>query len=163
MLGWGAGALLLIGVVALAVRGPGQTTEDRSLVALAEQTSGGPVRVLTGPAHTVYHSGLPLPSVAAPREDGRPTLIWFSATTCTFCERMEPFVYATVSRFAERVVFVEKSVTHDRAASSRYGIRGTPTFVLVDAAGDELRRFFFQTSESAFADSILTALSFAGS
>lgn len=53
MLGWGAGALLLIGVVALAVRGPGQTTEDRSLVALAEQTSGGPVRVLTGPPHTV--------------------------------------------------------------------------------------------------------------
>lgn len=163
ILGWGVGGLLLLGVAAVLIRGPGQSIEDPALVALAEEASGGPVQVLTGPAHTVYHSALPLPSASAPREDGRPTLIWFSATTCTFCARMDPFVYSTVSRFAERLVFVEKSITHDRGAASRYGIRGTPFFVLVDAAGNEIRRFSFQSTASAFADSILTVLSFAES
>lgn len=164
VLGWGLGGLLLLGVAALLIRGPGGgTVEDPVLLALAEEASGGPVQVLTGPAHTVYHSALPLPSAATPREDGRPTLIWFSATTCTFCERMDPFAYTTVGRFTDRMVFVEKSVTRDRGAASRYGIRGTPTFVLVDAAGAEIGRFFFQSNGTAFADSILTALRLAES
>ena len=164
ILGWGIGGLLLIGVAALLIRGPGgQTVEDPVLLALAEEASGGPVQVMTGPAHTVYHSTLPLPSVAAPREDGRPTLIWFSNTTCTFCERMDPFVYSTIDRFTDRVVFVEKSIARDRNSASRYGIRGTPTFVLVDTVGDEIGRFFFQSTGTAFADNILTVLGRAGS
>jgi len=164
MVGWGIGGLLLVGVAALLILGPdGQTVEDPVLRALAEETSGGPVQVMTGPAHTVYHSELSLPSVAAPRQDGKPTLIWFSNTTCTFCERMDPFVFTAAARFTDRVVFVEKSVARDRGTASRYGIRGTPTFVLVDIVGDEIGRFFFQSTGTAFADSLLTALQRAGS
>ncbi|MEE8336668.1 MAG: thioredoxin fold domain-containing protein [Dehalococcoidia bacterium] len=159
MLGWGLGGALLIALAVLLIRGPGgQSTEDLTILALAEEASGGPVRVLTGPAHTVYHSTLPLPSAEMPREDGRPTLIWFSATTCLFCERMDPFVYTTISGFTDRLAFVEKSLPNDRGAASRYGIRGTPTFVLVDTTGNEIGRFFFQSSGTAFSDSILTAL-----
>ncbi len=129
-----------------------------ALVALAEESSSGPVRVLTGSAHTVYHSTLPVPPQATPRGDGRPTLVWFSGTWCTFCERMEPFAHGTASQFRERLVFVEKSVDHDRAAASRYGVRGTPTFVLVDAVGEEIARFHYQSNAVAFADAILSAL-----
>ncbi|MEE8422386.1 MAG: thioredoxin domain-containing protein [Dehalococcoidia bacterium] len=156
--GWGATALVLAGVALLIIRGPGQSTANPTLVALAEESSGGPVRVLTGTAHTVYHSTLPVPSQATPRSDGRPTLIWFSGTWCTFCERMEPFAHNTASQFTDRLAFVEKSVDHDRTAASRYGVRGTPTFVLVDAVGNEITRFHYQSSAAAFADIILSAL-----
>jgi thiol-disulfide isomerase/thioredoxin len=157
-LGWGAMAFVLGGIAFVIIRGPGQSTENPALAALAEESSGGPVRVLTGSAHTVYHSTLPVPSRAAPRADGKTTLIWFSGTWCEFCERMEPFAHNTASRFRDRLVFAEKSVDHDRTAASLYTVRGTPTFVLVDPVGDEITRFHYQTSASAFADIILSAL-----
>jgi hypothetical protein len=37
------------------------------------------VQILEG-THTVRHSTAPLPSADNPREDGKPTLVWFSAT-----------------------------------------------------------------------------------
>lgn len=157
-LGWGATALLLGAIAFLIIRGPGQSTTNPTLIALAEEASDGPVRVITGSAHTVYHSTLPVPSQATPRSDGKPTLIWFSGTWCTFCERMDPFVYETASRFTDQMIFVEKSVDHDRPAASRYGVRGTPTFVLVDAVGNEIARFHYQSSAASFADIILSAL-----
>jgi thiol-disulfide isomerase/thioredoxin len=157
-LGWGAAALVLGGIAFVIIRGPGQSAENPALMALAEESSGGPVRVLTGSAHTVYHSTLPVPSRAAPRTDGKPTLIWFSGTWCEFCERMEPFAHSTANQFTDRMVFAEKSVDHDRTAASLYAVRGTPTFVLVDPAGDEITRFHYQTSASGFADIILSAL-----
>ena len=48
---------------------------------LARELSGADVEIRRGPQHTVYHSLGTLPSASAPRADGRPTLIWFSAPT----------------------------------------------------------------------------------
>ena len=155
--------LVVAGIAALVIIGPGQSTEDPALTALAQEVSGGQVRVITGSAHTVYHSTVPLPTATAPRPDGKPTLVWFSGTWCTFCERMDPFVLATVGRFTDRLVFVEKSVDHDRSAASRYGIRGTPTFVLVDAEGHEVARFHYQLSSANFAQVIEASLARMGS
>ena len=157
-LGWAALAAVVIGVAALLIRGPGQSDEDPAIAELARQNAGGPIEVLRGSAHTVYHSNRPLPSAAVPRADGRPTLVWFSGTWCEFCERMDPFVHSTASRFSERIAFVEKSVDHDRSAASSYGVRGTPTFVLIDASGNEVARFHYQSNEAAFAQVIESAL-----
>ncbi len=109
----------------------------------------------------MYHSVAPLPSDGAPRSDGKPTLVWFSGTWCEFCERMEPFAHQAASGFTDRLVFVEKSVD-DRSAAARYGVRGTPTFVLVDASGEEIARFGFQPTSAAFAQAIETALAQTG-
>jgi thiol-disulfide isomerase/thioredoxin len=106
----------------------------------------------------VYHSAAPLPSASAPRADGKPTLVWFSGTWCEYCEQMDSFAHETANGFAARMVFVEKSVDDDRSAASRYGIRGTPTFVLIDARGKELGRFGFQSSSAAFAQTIEAVL-----
>lgn len=163
---WAIGAAVATGVLAvvvLAVQAAGrQTVEDPAITALARENAGTDVRVLTGTHHTVYHSAAPLPSTAAPRADGRPTLVWFSGTWCEFCERMEAFAHETASTFADRLAFVEKSVDDDRAAAGRYGVRGTPTFVLIDAGGKEIARFGFQATESAFAQAIEAALARAG-
>ncbi|MGE0600589.1 MAG: thioredoxin family protein [Dehalococcoidia bacterium] len=156
----GAAAVAALGVVVvLAIQAAGrESTEDPTITALARENAGGEVRVLTGTHHTVYHSVAPLPSDGVPRADGKPTLVWFSGTWCEFCERMEPFAHQAASDFADRLVFVEKSVDDDRSAAARYGVRGTPTFVLIDASGQEIARFGFQPTLPAFAQAIETAL-----
>lgn len=116
------------------------------------------VQVLTGGIHTVYHSQAPLPTADAPREDGRPTLVWFSGTWCDICHRMEPYANTTFQQFEGRIAFVEKSVDHDRASASRYGVRGTPTFVLLDAQGRDVARFFYQPDADRLAQAVTRAL-----
>lgn len=163
--GWGAlaaiGGLIAFALLAGA-GGGGSAAADAETVALAEEASGGEVQVYTGSAHTVYHSTAPLASSAAPRGDGKPTLVWFSGTWCHFCEQMEGFALDTAEGFGERMAFVEKSVDHDRSAVARYGVRGTPTFVLIDAAGNEVARFHYQSSQQDFAAAIEAALGQAG-
>jgi len=163
--GWGAlaaiGGLLAFALLAGA-GGGGSAAADPETVALAREASGGEVQVYTGSAHTVYHSTAPLASSVAPRSDGKPTLVWFSGTWCHFCEQMEGFALDTAEGFGERMAFVEKSVDHDRSAASRYGVRGTPTFVLIDAAGNEVVRFHYQSSQQDFAAAIEAALGQAG-
>jgi thiol-disulfide isomerase/thioredoxin len=124
----------------------------------AANAAGQPIETHTGTRHTVYHASTPLPTAESPRADGRPTLVWFSGTWCEFCEQMDPFAHATASTFQDRLVFVEKSIDHDRQARGRYGIVGTPTFVLIDAAGNELGRFGFQRDRASFTAAIEQSL-----
>ena len=86
------------------------------------------------------------------------SLVWFSGTWCHICERMAPFAHQTASGYTDRLVFVEKSVDHDRPASGRYGVRGTPTFIMLDAAGTEVTRFHGAGDAASFAAAIEQAL-----
>ncbi len=161
--GWGAagiGLVLLLGAVFFTAGEP--LPSDPVTASLASANAGTDITVYRGRAHTVYHSSAPLPTSEAPRADGQPTLVWFSATWCTVCERMEPFAHETASAVRGEVSFVEKSVDHDRSAASRYGVRGTPTFILIDAAGRELSRFHAQLDAASFAAAIESAISQAG-
>jgi thioredoxin-related protein len=67
---------------------------------------------------------------------------------------MESFVHETASGLIDRVSFVEKSVDYDRSVASRYGVRGTPTLILIDAADRELSRFYVQLDSASFAAAI---------
>lgn len=139
------------------------TTPTASIApSAAVEAKSGQVRVLTGGPHTVHHSEAALPTAEAPQSDGKPTLIWFSATWCTTCASMEAWATDVGNEFAGRAAFVEKSVDHDRAAVSRYGVRGTPTFVVIDASGREVTRFFAPGSTAAFRTAIEQALGKAG-
>ncbi len=154
----GVVAIALVAFLFVSTRGS-SAPSDPSLIALASaNAAGAEIKVLTGSKHTVYQSTTPLPTSAAPRADGRPTLVWFSGTFCEFCEQMEPYAHPTAARFTDRLVFAEKSVDDDRGAATRYGVRGTPTFVLIDAKGREISRFGFQGNEQSFAAAIESAL-----
>lgn len=152
LLPWAAGLAAAIAIVAFVYFGSGSSTEaDPAVAALAQENAGGAaVRVLTGSHHTVYHSTERLPTSSSPRADGKATLVWFSGTWCEYCEQMEPYAHRTASEFTDAFVFVEKSVDDDRDAAGRFGVRGTPTFVLIDASGRELTRFGFRRSEEDF-------------
>ena len=159
-------------VIAIAVIGIGyylvsvansSTAEDPEVTALASANAGGaPIEVFTGSNHTVYHSPLPLPSEQQPEPQGLPTLVWFSAVTCEFCEQMDPFAHDVASQFQGRMHFVEKSIRQDRTSTGRYGVRGTPTFVLLDAQGRELDRFNFLRDSTSFASRIESGLQLGG-
>ncbi len=131
------------------LRGGGSAAVAPALAAEAQANSGGPVRVLNG-VHTVFHSELPLPSAAAPRSDGRYTVVWFSGTWCEFCAQMQSYANDSAAKFRDRLVFMEKSVDDDASDASRFHVRGTPTFVVLDAHGNEVSRFGFQTTAAAF-------------
>ncbi len=146
LLGWSVGALVIAGPVALVIIGPPESTADAAIETLAAEASGGSIQVLTGSAHTVYHSTRPLPSAESPGPPDQPTLIWFSGTRCEFCERL---------------TFVEKSIDHDRPVAARYAVSGTPTFVLVDAVGIEIVRFHYLGNPSSFAATVSAALDLA--
>lgn len=75
---------------------------------------------------------------------------------------MDPFAYSVATDFADRLVFVEKSVDHDRSAASRYGVRGTPTFVLIDASGSRVSQFNFQMPAESFTAAIEQGLQAGG-
>ena len=160
LLAWGGGGVLLLAVMALVLRSGGVDVPDEVPAAVmmqAEQNAGTSIEVYGG-VHTVLHSPDPLPTEAAPSEDSRPTLVWFSGTWCHFCELMEGFAHSAAGQFPDRMRFVEKSVDHDGAAARRYGVRGTPTFVLIDERGRELARFSYQPDAARFTQQIEAAL-----
>ena len=130
---------------------------DPAIAALARSNAGGDVQVFTGAKHTVYQSVSALPSASSPRADGKPTLIWFTTSNCGDCGRMDSFAHQTAAGFAARMAFVEKAVDRDVSAS-RFGVIATPTFVLIDARGEEIGRFGFQDSADKFAAMIGQAL-----
>ena len=156
--GGGAAAVIAVAIVYLALAGGTSAPASGETAALARANSGSEIRILKGSHHTVYHSTASLPTRSLPQAEGRPTLVWFSGTWCEFCERMEPWAHETAAHFSDRIVFVEKSVDHDRDAAARYGIRGTPTFVLIDAAGKAIAQFAYQPSAAAFQAAIDRAL-----
>ena len=126
------------------------TKEDPAVAALARANAGGDVQVFTGSKHTVYQSAAPLPSAASPRADGEPTLVWFTTSNCGDCGRMDSFAHQTAKEFSGRMAFVEKAADRDVSAA-HYGVSATPTFVLIDARGEEIARFGFQGTKGQFA------------
>ena len=152
--------LALGGALFAYVQFRGHSSIDATVVQLAQANSGGAVEAHTGPNHTVYHSAAPLPTASTPRADGRPTLVWFSATTCEYCERMEPFANSVAHTFVDRLAFVEKGIdTGGSSDAAHFAVRGTPTFVLLDARGRAVAQFGFQATPESFAASIERALS----
>jgi len=67
---------------------------------------------------------------------GKPTVVEFSATWCSICVRMAPVVEKMRSKYGDRVNFVVLNFDKERALAKKYGVRGTPTFVLLNSKGE---------------------------
>ncbi len=82
----------------------------------------------------------------------RPRLVEFVSPACSVCRQMIPTV-ALVERDCggRNVDVIKVDVSHqgNRELARRYGVRGVPTFLFIDAAGKELaRQVGYQTLQS---------------
>ena len=65
-------------------------------------------------------------------------ILKFQATWCGPCKAMTMVVAGAGDKL--KVPVQEIDIEQDEAVAIRYGIRGVPTMVLLDAAGNELKR-----------------------
>ena len=157
---WGMVVALLIPTLGFALwvlaQAGGQTKIDPATYVLAQKNADSEITAITGTAHTVYHSNKPLPDAKAPRADGKLTLVWFTNASCKECES-ELFVHQVMADYRSAVVFVEKAADRD-AADDRLGVKTVPTFVWIDAEGNEVGTFGAVATESEFRSKIATFL-----
>ncbi|MBI3115576.1 MAG: thioredoxin family protein [Candidatus Kerfeldbacteria bacterium] len=129
--------LLVWGLAALGGRGSGPATTGSNHA--AGQNSGAAIYLKPSPAVTA--------SLSNP---GKKTVLWFSATWCTICKSMSPYVQNVVERHADQVVITERDVDREPALARQYAVRGTPTFVLLDESGQTMTTRVGHLSESQF-------------
>ncbi|WP_437779504.1 cytochrome c biogenesis protein/redoxin [Sorangium sp. So ce1097] len=75
--------------------------------------------------------------------EGKPRLIEFESAHCAVCERMAPLVKeleARCAKEADTVVRIRVDEPRGQALAARYGVRFVPTFLSVDADGQEVER-----------------------
>ncbi|WNG58508.1 cytochrome c biogenesis protein/thioredoxin [Archangium gephyra] len=73
----------------------------------------------------------------------RPTMVEFVSRSCPVCQRMAPVVALAEQHCAGEgvdVLRLDVGTAEGRQAAARHGIRGVPTFLFLDAAGQEVAR-----------------------
>ncbi|WP_437975476.1 cytochrome c biogenesis protein/redoxin [Sorangium sp. So ce295] len=96
----------------------------------------GPAGACAAPEGAVAQGDVALP-------EGMPRLIEFESAHCAVCERMAPLVKELEARCAREdgtVLRIQVDDPRGRALAARYGVRFVPTFLSVDAAGQEVER-----------------------
>ncbi|MFH1144808.1 MAG: cytochrome c biogenesis protein CcdA [Candidatus Eisenbacteria bacterium] len=119
--------------------------------------TGAPGLVRNGgmPATTSRVAGSSIPwrvndeaALGEARSGGRPVIQDFYADWCAACVELDektwidPAVVAEASRFVPIKMDFTRKDEFSRAGTERYAIRGMPTVILYDSAGNEARRFF---------------------
>jgi len=69
---------------------------------------------------------------------GQPALVFFHADWCHVCEQVRPDVVQLGEQFEGQVEIIRLNVDHpqNREALARYGVRATPTFVILGTQGE---------------------------
>ncbi|WP_437676942.1 cytochrome c biogenesis protein/redoxin [Sorangium sp. So ce131] len=130
------GALLVVFGVAFATGRLDAFSPPAAPVAESAPCDGGPAGACAAPEGAVEHGDVALP-------EGMPRLIEFESAHCAVCERMAPLVKELEARCAREAGTVLRIPVDDprgQALAARYGVRFVPTFLTVDAAGQEVER-----------------------
>lgn len=87
---------------------------------------------------------------------GKPRLVEFVSSNCTVCARMAPVVENVAKKCAtgDSLLRVAVDDADGQALASRYGVRVVPTFVSVDAVGNEVDRMIGEQSPERIAQAV---------
>ncbi|GMV43508.1 MAG: hypothetical protein AMXMBFR64_52240 [Myxococcales bacterium] len=89
----------------------------------------------------------------------RPAVLELHSSNCPICKRMQPLVDRIEERCDGGIDFVKKDVSlaENRALVSQHRVVGVPTYVFLDARGDEVARLVGQQTESALLQAVSVA------
>ena len=72
-------------------------------------------------------------------QQGLPTVIDFYATWCGPCKAISPFFEKLKGEYSDKVNFVSIDVDQDTETAMKYSVSAMPTFVFLDADGNEIK------------------------
>lgn len=72
--------------------------------------------------------------------DSLPTVIDFYAEWCGPCKQIEPLFHELEKEYRGKMNFIRIDVDKSRGDAMRFGIEAMPTFVFLNADGDEIER-----------------------
>lgn len=128
---------LLMGALLLALGTAFAITRAPAAIATAGTTcDGGSKGACEAPSSAAAHGDVDLP-------EGKPRLIEFESAHCAVCKRMAPLVKELEARCAKEagtVLRIQIDDPRGEALAAHYGVRFVPTFIGVDATGQEVER-----------------------
>lgn len=76
------------------------------------------------------------------KQEDKPIMIDFYADWCGWCTKLDEDTYtnSTVQELADKFVNIKINTDKDQASASKYGVRGLPTIVFLNASGEEVDR-----------------------
>lgn len=87
--------------------------------------------------------------------NGLPSIIDFTATWCGPCRMMKPIFHKLAEDFAGEYNFVSIDIDEHPELAEKYQIQAVPTFIFLDADGNEGNRKTGAISEEEFRDELL--------
>lgn len=120
-------------IIALALAGCSGEVPDQATAAAAKKPQAPPtMQFVEG-----YQQGAQIS-----QQTGKPMLVFFTATWCTYCHQMaaEVFTQPTVAAMAERFVCVKVDADAEPAVCQHFRVQGFPTVQFLSPRGEPLNR-----------------------
>ena len=86
--------------------------------------------------------------------NGKPSVVDFSATWCGPCQKMKPVFHKLAAEFADKYNFVTIDIDENPGLAEKYHIQVVPTFIFIDADGEEGDRISGAVEESELRDKL---------
>ncbi len=119
---------------------------------LTETLSPKPVEETAEPDET-YDDGTVLTEMVS---NERPSIVDFTATWCGPCQKMKPIFHSLAKDFRDEYNFISIDIDENPELANKYQVQAVPTFVFLDADGNEGNRITGMISEKEFRDELLS-------
>ncbi len=98
--------------------------------------------------YTSFEKGL-----KAGKEEGKPLMVDFEASWCGWCKKLDEITYkdTQVITLSKKFIPVKVDCDTDRVTPQKYGIRGLPTIIFMDSAGQILHQIIGYRGPEDFA------------
>lgn len=87
--------------------------------------------------------------------NGKPSIVDFTASWCGPCQRMKPIFYSLADDFKDEYNFISIDIDENPELANKYQVQAVPTFVFLDADGNEGNRINGMISKEEFRDELL--------
>lgn len=88
--------------------------------------------------------------------NGKPSIVDFTASWCGPCQRMKPIFHALAKDFRDDYNFITIDIDENPELANKYQVQAVPTFVFLDADGNEGNRITGMISEKEFRNELLS-------